>query len=277
MHPAHSALEPPAAALTHCLAACHDCREVLTLAGALSRLAVALPARQLSRSPTVNDFRDAVHLQSLAASWGLAHCTLLGIKLNLSGSQALRVANAAQLVLQAAPWSLAVGRAGIEQHGPQEAVRLGLAGQLAECCDVFGAAVATAAELVQRTATQDVVAAWAGSAARPSALLPFLREMALTLLSLPAEFSDNPRKLMRRHLLGVAWHFMAWHGAGGQLSVLSSASLELLPVRPGFLCNPSRCACRRGAPCTPGAGLLLQHHKLAGAPNAVGPCRRRPG
>lgn len=74
MHPAHSALEPPAAALTHCLAACHDCREVLTLAGALSRLAVALPARQLSRSPTVNIFGMlcTCSLWLLAGGWRTA-------------------------------------------------------------------------------------------------------------------------------------------------------------------------------------------------------------
>lgn len=188
-------------ALTTIVSRCHDRREVLALADALSRLAPSLPERPLPRSPAMTDLLDATHLHVLAASWALTHCAMLGEKLSLTSSQALRVAAAAQLVLQAAPWSLAVCRAAIERHGLQAALRQGEAAHLAECCAAFGTALAIVfnsmlVPLVQR----DAAAAFAGSTARPEVLLPVLLELALTLLALPApeDFADDPREL--------SWH-----------------------------------------------------------------------
>ena len=173
-------------------------REVLALADALSRLAPSLPERPLPRSPAMTDLLDATHLHVLAASWALTHCAMLGEKLELTSSQALGVAAAAQAVLQAAPWSLAVGRAAIECHGLQIALRHGEAAHLAECCAAFGTALAMVfnsmlVPLVQR----DAAVAFAGSTTRPEVLLPVLRELAFTLLALPApeDCADDLREL----------------------------------------------------------------------------------
>ncbi|KAI7838102.1 hypothetical protein COHA_008110 [Chlorella ohadii] len=173
-------------------------QEVLALAAALCRLAAALPAPPLPlpSSPTSEEFQDAAHLQVLAASWALSHCALLGRKLDLPGDQAFRVAAAAQLVLQAGPWSLAVGRAACEQNGQQEAPFA----LLAECCAAFSTALLTVSEmLLLGPVRHDAAAAFAGSTARPDALLPWLREMAQTLLALPTDFADDSRATQYMH------------------------------------------------------------------------------
>ncbi len=275
--------------LTKIAASCHDRREVLALAAVLSRLAAALPARPLPRSPTMDDLLDGTHLQVVAASWALSHCAMLGGKLDLQGSQAFRVAAAAQLVLQAAPWSLAVGRAAVEHYGQQEAEHLGVSAHLAECCAAFATAMATASDiLLLPPAQRDAAAAFASSTARPDALLPWLREMAPTLLMLPSEFADDPGKsvcLTRARRIGVAAFCLQPAEApwvrGCRAPLLRSAIPPLPPlgacisqlcsvqavVPPATLhaCHPYcfppavRCGCRCDAPYAPGAALVWSH------------------
>lgn len=90
-------------------------------------------------------------------------------------------------MLRAGPPALAAGRAALAGSGLAEQPEL--ASCLAAHCEAQAAAFDAVAEgLLLVPKNQQAAAAFAGSTARPEALLPWLREMAQTLVALPAQY-----------------------------------------------------------------------------------------
>lgn len=165
-------------------------KAVLGLAAALSRLAdkhgsggAALAAAAPWPQPS--------HAQLLAASLALAQCARLGMRMAVSANDAARIAAAVQLVLRASPHALAAGIAALASSGMQPD---GCMGAFSVCyyCSGYAAALHAVCELLAAAPRyQQAAAAFASSTARPEALLPFLREMAQTLLALTSEYADD--------------------------------------------------------------------------------------